>query len=96
MPNEDIDLANMSDEFITKAEASRRMYQADRDRARIAYAGTRGLYGAAEAARERKNKQTPEYAEAQERFTRYSRMVGNDGPADLKAFFRMGSKRSKP
>ena len=90
--NKDIDLANVSDEFITKAEAKRRMFQADKDRARIAYAGTRNLHGAAATARERKNTNTPEYAEAQERFDRYSRMVGSDGPARLKNLFRTGDK----
>lgn len=80
---------NEQPDRITIEEARRRMHEADRDRACIAYAGTQHLHGAAENARVNRNRKTPEYLEAQERFDRYSALVGNEGPRDLTRMLRL-------
>jgi hypothetical protein len=67
------------------------MLKADRQRARIAYRGlTDYMSDARERATIERNRATPEYREADERYRKYSAIVGDDGPEDLKAMFRLG------
>jgi hypothetical protein len=70
---------------VNKREARRLMHEADRDRARIAYSGIDfDRWSDARCKRaEEKNCDTPEYREAEERFSRYSAIVGDAGPRDL-------------
>lgn len=73
---------------MTKAEARRLMCEADRDRARIVYAYPDGLTDAQERAFMARAEKTPEYKEANERFEKYSAIVGNEGPKDLAKLLR--------
>ena len=66
---------------MTKQEARRLMLEADRDRARIAHHGlTDGMSDATWDRTIAAHERTPEYREAEERYRRYSAIVGDAGP----------------
>lgn len=73
---------------MTKREARRLMYDADRDRARIAYRGV-DFERWTNARIDRtiaKNEATPEYTEAQARFKKYCAIVDDDrGPIAIRS-----------
>lgn len=73
---------------MPRSEAQRKMLEADRERARIAYRGLdRCKTEGQEIATIKLNVATPEYRAADRRFLHWSKKVGSNTPSTLQRMF---------